>query len=210
MCAHLLLWELQNYNLLLNNCQQENVVSHQKKKKWRREWDIAHIQRQRRSPSKTVGGAKLDLESNSIPARDAWRAQTKPCMHQETQQRLSQAFLWMFECLLQRYRSKVVCRKGQGLWVQQTWVWHKPFWRRSPLTPPQSCHYLHRTGETDPWRAQTKPVYTRIQKKGPVTPQETDPDLPWVSRSLWPRHWSAVACYRVQGTECGIAYTGPF
>ena len=25
---------------------------------------------------------------------------------------------------------------GQGLWVQQTWVWHKPSWRRSPLTPP--------------------------------------------------------------------------
>ena len=24
--------------------------------------------------------------------------------------------------------------QGQGLWVQQTWVWHKPSWRRSPLT----------------------------------------------------------------------------
>ena len=24
----------------------------------------------------------------------------------------------------------------QGLWVQQTWVWYKPSWRRSPLTPP--------------------------------------------------------------------------
>ena len=28
---------------------------------------------------------------------------------------------------------------------------------RSPLTPPQSHHNLHRTGETDSWRAQTKP-----------------------------------------------------
>ena len=26
--------------------------------------------------------------------------------------------------------------QGQGLWVQQTWVWHKPSGRRSPLTPP--------------------------------------------------------------------------
>ena len=26
--------------------------------------------------------------------------------------------------------------QGQGLWVQQSWVWHKPSWRRSPLTPP--------------------------------------------------------------------------
>ena len=29
------------------------------------------------APSKMVGGAKSHLESNPIPARDAWRAQTK-------------------------------------------------------------------------------------------------------------------------------------
>ena len=62
-----------NCNLLLNNRQQENVGSHQKK--------ILHIQRQRRSPNKTVGRAKSCLESDSIPTRDAWRAQTKPCVH---------------------------------------------------------------------------------------------------------------------------------
>ena len=45
----------------------------------------------------------------------------------------------------------------QGLWVQQTWVQHKPSWRRSPLTPPQSCQNLDRTGETDSGRAQTEP-----------------------------------------------------
>ena len=43
----------------------------------------------------------------------------------------------------------------QGLWVQ-TWVWHKPSWRRSPLTPPQNHQNLHRPGETDSWRAETK------------------------------------------------------
>ena len=26
--------------------------------------------------------------------------------------------------------------QGQGFWVQQTWVWHKPSWRRLPLTLP--------------------------------------------------------------------------
>ena len=57
-CVHLLLRELQNYNSLLNNHWQENVGSHQKK--------IPHIQRQRRSPSEMVGGAKLHLESNPI------------------------------------------------------------------------------------------------------------------------------------------------
>ena len=37
----------------------------------------------RRSPSKMVGGAKSHLESNPIPTRDARRAQTKPCAHQD-------------------------------------------------------------------------------------------------------------------------------
>ena len=67
MCAHLLLIELQNYNLLLNNHQQENVESHQK--------SIPHVQGQK-SPIKTVGGANLHLESNPIPTRDTQRAQT--------------------------------------------------------------------------------------------------------------------------------------
>ena len=37
------------------------------------------------------------------------------------------------------------------------WVWHKPSWRRSPLTPPQNHQNVYRTGETDSWRTQTKP-----------------------------------------------------
>ena len=49
----------------------------QKKKK------IPHIQGQRRSPNKMVGGAKSCLESIPILARDTWRAQTKPCAHQD-------------------------------------------------------------------------------------------------------------------------------
>ena len=44
---------------------------------------IPHVQGQRRSPNKMVGGAKLCLESHLIPTRDAWRTQTKPCVHQE-------------------------------------------------------------------------------------------------------------------------------
>ena len=77
------------YNLLLNIHRQENVESHQKK--------IPHIQGQRKSPSKMVGGVKSHLESNPIPARDAWRAQTKPCAHQdpEAPQRLSQTCIWV-------------------------------------------------------------------------------------------------------------------
>ena len=47
-----------------------------------------------------VEGAKSQLESNPIPARNTWRAQTKPCAHQETLQRLSQTCLYVFEYLL--------------------------------------------------------------------------------------------------------------
>ena len=68
MCTHLLLRELQHYNLLLNNHGQENVWSHQKK--------VFHVQEQRGSSSKMVGGMKSHLESNSIPTRDTQRAQT--------------------------------------------------------------------------------------------------------------------------------------
>ena len=46
--------------------------------------EILYIQEQRRSPSKTVGGVKLHLESNPIPARDAQRAQTN-LVHTRTQ-----------------------------------------------------------------------------------------------------------------------------
>ena len=38
--------------------------------------EISHIQEQRRTPSKMVGGAKSCLESTPIPARNAQRAQT--------------------------------------------------------------------------------------------------------------------------------------
>ena len=80
MCTHLLLQELQNYNLLLNSHRQESVGSHQKK--------ITHIQGQRRSPGNMVGGAEACLEWDPIPARDTLRAQT--CLvHQDPGERSS-------------------------------------------------------------------------------------------------------------------------
>ena len=38
--------------------------------------EIPHVQEHRRSCSKMVGGAKLSLESNNIPARNIQRVQT--------------------------------------------------------------------------------------------------------------------------------------
>ena len=61
-----------------------------------------------------VGGAKPCLESNHIPARNAWRAQTKSSTHQKNPQRMSQTCLWVFECLLWSYGSAVACYRGRG------------------------------------------------------------------------------------------------
>ena len=84
-----------------------------KKKKKKK---TSHIQGQGKHPSKTTGGAKLYLELNTIPSRDAWRAQTKPCSRQtpETTQRLSQTCFCVFECLLWRHGSAVACHRGRG------------------------------------------------------------------------------------------------
>ena len=94
MYAHLLLWELQNYNSLLNSHWQENVGSYQGK--------IPHVQGQRKSLSKVVGGAKSCLESNPIPARDARRVQTN-LVCTRTQRLHRDWARTVFECLLWRY-----------------------------------------------------------------------------------------------------------
>ena len=149
---------------------------------------IPYIQGQRRSPSKMIEREKSHLESNPMPARNAWRAQIKPCAQQEILQRLSQSCLCMFECLLWRYRP---CR-GSGC--------RRPGYGISPLA--RGCHQLHHraTRTYTGLRKKTlgghkqKLMCTRNQKKGAVTLQETDPDLPvhvqdslleaWVSGSL--------------------------
>ena len=100
---------------------------------------------------------------------------------------------------------------GHGLWVQQTWVGHKPSWRRLPLTPPLRATRTY-TGlgkQTLGWHKQN-PVCTRTKEKGAVTPRRLTQTCPSVSRSPWRRHGSMVACCRVVGTEHGSACTGPF
>ena len=78
---------------------------------------IPHVQGQRKSPNKMVGGAKLHLESNPILTRDARKAQTKPCAHQdpgtpqETEPELPPAEAQVSSGLPQ----------GPGLWLPKTW-----------------------------------------------------------------------------------------
>ena len=87
--------------------------------------------RAKENPNKMAGGVKSHLESNPIPARDAQRAQTKLVCTRT--QRLSQNCVSVSPG---EVRVSSGLPQGRGLWVQQSWVWHKPSWRRSPLTPP--------------------------------------------------------------------------
>ena len=73
--------------------------------------EIPHIQRQRRSPPKMVGGAKLCLKLNLFPP-ETLRGHKQNLVHNRTQgphKRLSQTCLWVSECCLQRHRSAVTC-----------------------------------------------------------------------------------------------------
>ena len=123
-----------------------------------------------------------------------------PCSHQdpETPQRLSQNCVWVspVSCLL-----SPCLPQGQGLWVhrtgygrvQQTWGWHKPSWRRSPLTARTYTGLRKQTlGGTDrtlcapgPRRKEQRP-HKRLTRRARV--QE-----PLVEA------WSAVACCRPGG-----------
>ena len=95
---------------------------------------IRHVQGQRRSPRKMVEGGKLHLESNPLPTRYAQRAQINlvHTLHRDPTE-TDQNCVWVSPA---KEQISSGLPQGQGLLVQQTWVWHKPSWRRSPLTSP--------------------------------------------------------------------------
>ena len=68
--------------------------------------------------------------------------------------------------------------QGQGLWVQQTWVWHKPSWRRLPLTHHRATGTYTGVGKQTLGGHKQNLMKTRTKEKGAMTPQETNPDLP--------------------------------
>ena len=117
-----------------------------------------------------VGGVKMHLEWNPMPAREAQRAQTYfVCTRTQRPHRDWERTVFEF--------SSNELLQGQGLWVQ-TWVWYKPSWRRSPLTHHRVARTYTELGKRTLGGHKQNLVHTRTQEKGAVTPQETDPDLP--------------------------------
>ena len=120
-----------------------NVGSHPKK-------DTPHP-RAKEKPQQDGRRGKITFRIKPHTRQRRLECSNTPCVHQdpETEPKL---------CL------SVSCRgmgqqwtaAGAGALGAVDLLWHKPTWRRSPLIPPQSRQNLHRTRETDSWRAQTK------------------------------------------------------
>ena len=157
--------------------------------------EISHVQGQRRSPSRMVGGAKSHLESNPFPARDAQRAQTD-LVGTRTQRPHRDWDRTMFGCLLRRYRSSVDCYGDRVSGCSRPGYGISPFGGGHHLPPPPHRAARTYTGLAKQTLGGHKQnlVCIRTQKKGAVTPQETDSDLPvsvqespaeaWVSSGL--------------------------
>ena len=89
MCAHLLLRDLQNYNSLLNNCQQDNVESHQKKK------DTPHP-RAKEKPQKDGRRGEITFRIKPHTRQRCSKDSDKPCKHQEN---------WIVTCKIMKLRT---------------------------------------------------------------------------------------------------------
>ena len=91
---------------------------------------------------------------------------------------MSPVEVWVNNCLPQ----------GQGLWVQQTWVCHKPSWRRSPLTPSHNCQKCS--------EGSNKTLCI------PGDPQRLSQICLLVFECLLQHYGSAAACCRGRGFGC--------
>ena len=147
-----------------------------------------------------VGEAKSHLESNPIPARDAWRTQTN-LVHTKTQRPLRDWARTVFECLLCRYGSAVPYCRGRGS------GYSRPGYGISPNPTIETYTGLGNRLLEDT----NKTLYTWVPRRKQQWPHKTlTQTCPWVSRSLWQRHGLVMACCSIRGTECGNGCTGPF
>ena len=107
-------------------------------------------------------------------------------------QRLSQNCVWVSPEKVQ-VRSGLM--QGQGLWVQQTWVWHKPSWTRSPLTHHRATRTYSGLGNRL-LEGTNRILCSRIRRKEQGPHKRLTQTCPWVPRSLWWRRGSVVSCCR--------------
>ena len=121
------------------------------------------------------------------------------CMHQapETPQRLTELCLGVsWGGMGQRWPAAGAEALGAA-----DLGWHKPSWR-SPLTQDRAMRTDTGLGNR-PWEGTDRTLCAGPRRK------RLTQTCPRVSRSLWRRRGSAVACCRVRGPECSSACMGP-
>ena len=160
---------------------------------------------QRRSPSKMVGGANSHLESNPIPAGDVQRAQTN-LVRTRTQGPHRDWDRTVFEHLLWRYRSAMVCRRdrgsGCGCGISPLGGGHHSPHHRAAITY---------TGLGNRLLEGTKePCASGPRRKEQWPHRRLSQTCLWVFGSLRCRHGWVVACCRVGGTDCSSTCMGSF
>ena len=77
---------------------------------------MPHNPRAKEKPQKDRRNGKIMFRIKPHTRQRCLEGSNKPCVHQdpETPQRLSQTYLSVFECLLLRYGSPVVCSRGRS------------------------------------------------------------------------------------------------
>ena len=159
--------------------------------------EISHVQGQRRSPSRMVGGAKSHLESNPFPARDAQRAQTD-LVGTRTQRPHRDWDRTMFGCLLRRYRSSVDCYGDRVSGCSRPGYGISPFGGGHHLLTIELPELTYDWGNSSLGGVGHKQNLKRTQEKGAVTHKRLIQICPCMSRSLW---WGVGRWWPVAGLE---------
>ena len=135
--THLLLWEHTEITTSCWTTINRRMLDPNKKKK------IRCIQEQRRSPNKMVGREQSHLKSNLIPLRDARRAQTKACVHQDpgkgatasTREWARPAFESLSVSWGDMTQQKLAVGTGFPAAAHLGGVWHNSYWWGSLFAP---------------------------------------------------------------------------
>ena len=82
--------------------------------------------------------------------------------------------------------------------MQRTWVWHKPSWRSSPSKPHHGAARTYTGLGKQNLEGTNRTLCTPGPRRKEQWPHKRlTQTCPWVSRSLWRRCGSAMACCRV-------------
>ena len=122
-----------------------------------------------------VGGAKLHLETDLIPSREAQRTQTN-LLHtriQGPQRDLNTTLSVSCGGKGQNWPAT-----GAGVLGAADLVMAYALLEEVAINPTTESPELTQTGETDSWRAETEPCVHQDPAERSTDPQETDPDLP--------------------------------